>query len=110
MRFLFHLTFYGSCKYLEELLSRISTPFLEFTHMRFLRKPEPRFDVSQVSPFFCRMESQSLAYWAELGDYPERIFFSLAVFGLYRLSAAGRRTCDLRREGGAAHGRMRDAR
>ncbi len=63
---LLHLTYFGPCNYLEDLLSRISTPSLERTRITFFKQPEPSFDLSQLSQFLGRVESQSLPDCAEV--------------------------------------------
>lgn len=55
---LLRLNFKGPCNYLEGLLFRISAPSLEWIGIRFLETFEQRFDVSELSKFLCRMESQ----------------------------------------------------
>ncbi|KAH9178517.1 hypothetical protein EDB89DRAFT_952713 [Lactarius sanguifluus] len=58
---LLRLTFGGPCNYLEDLLSRITAPYLECTRLQFFAPPasDPRLDISQLSQFLSLVESQN---------------------------------------------------
>ncbi|KAH8992402.1 hypothetical protein EDB92DRAFT_1945199 [Lactarius akahatsu] len=55
---LIQLTFDGPCNYLNDLLSRISAPSLK--HAKIDLFDQPHFDISQLSQFLGRVESQRL--------------------------------------------------
>jgi hypothetical protein len=81
---LLRLTFKGLCNYLEDLLSRINPPSLEWLGIRFLETPEDSLDVSELSKFLCRMESQWPTKVAEVnhhnfGIYPFHTIQSVAI-------------------------------
>ncbi|KAH9033021.1 hypothetical protein EDB84DRAFT_1561765 [Lactarius hengduanensis] len=60
-----NLGFNGTCKYLEDLLSRISAPSLRLLHIRLF--DQPSFDdVFQLSQFLGRMEPPKLPNLVEL--------------------------------------------
>ena len=54
---LINLTLEGPCDYLEDFLSRISAPALERAKIQFV-VDRPSFDVSRLSQFLSRVESQ----------------------------------------------------
>jgi hypothetical protein len=61
-----HLTFDGPCSYLEDLLSRISTKYLESMCLK-LFSPVSSFIASKLFQFLNRIELQSLPCRAEMG-------------------------------------------
>ncbi|KAH9178514.1 hypothetical protein EDB89DRAFT_2239155 [Lactarius sanguifluus] len=66
---LLRLDFYGPCNYFEDLLSRITTPSLECMRIKFDSElPETRIDISQLSQFLYRVESQRLPDGAKVSD------------------------------------------
>ncbi|KAH9013085.1 hypothetical protein EDB85DRAFT_1908402 [Lactarius pseudohatsudake] len=66
---LLRLDFHGPCNYLEDLLSRITTPSLECTRIKFDSElPETPIDISQLSQFLYRVESQRLPDGAKVSD------------------------------------------
>jgi hypothetical protein len=60
---LIQLTFNGPCNYLEDLLSRTGAPSLKHAEIEFFEQPS--FDISQLSQFLGRVESQRLPNGAQ---------------------------------------------
>lgn len=71
--------FRGSCNYLEDLLSRISTPSLERARIGFF--DQPNFDVLQLAQFLDRTEPQRLPDGAELLPHNDGISLALTRSG-----------------------------
>ncbi|KAH9170523.1 hypothetical protein EDB89DRAFT_1271338 [Lactarius sanguifluus] len=59
-----HFSFDGTCNYLEDFLSRISAPSLEYARITYLDPPGS--DVLQLSRFLGRMEPQWLPHLVEV--------------------------------------------
>jgi hypothetical protein len=71
--------FGGSCDYLEDLLSRISTPSLE--HARIVFFDQPNFDVVELDQFLGLTEPQRLPDRAKLVFYKDGISLTLTSSG-----------------------------
>ncbi|KAN0134395.1 hypothetical protein V8E53_007893 [Lactarius tabidus] len=75
-----NFTFRGSCDYLEDFLSRISTPSLERARMGFFH--QPNFNVLQLAHFLGRMELQRLPDGTKLLLHKDGISLALTRLGV----------------------------
>jgi hypothetical protein len=87
---LIDITFNGPCRYLEDLLSRISAPSLKCAKIQFVG--QPCVDISQLSQFLGRVKSQRLPNTAKAVLYLPDTCIYLPRLGAGALQASSPNT------------------